>query len=314
MTFHPSFRAAIGGSTLLLSLSLAACGGGGSSAVSGGGGGPAARAPLSATFSGIGRGGASSTSGTRQTLALGIALVPIADFVHIDAYYTSNPGGPTGATGVAFYDGSKGVPPSPLPTITWAQTGVATTLDAPQTPVALPSPMSIAGQTFVHAPTVDGQGTLIGTASNGDTVTLSFLSYRGGGVSSNANLGAAQCVSFANGVSTPSASTGDLCLTTDGNGVSSVVATLGAILVKKAIDQVTTADTAALPSTSTSTTLTSASIVAGAATYTIVLHSAAGGLVKWEPTFFQGLGTTTGHVTDFYGPYRIAASGQNWDF
>jgi hypothetical protein len=298
-------------SPLMLSALLAACagGGGGSSApVSPGGGGPTTHATLSGGFAGIGRGGSSSL---RSTQALAGSLVPLADFVHTDAYYTSNPGGPTGATAVGYYDPAAGAVPSPLPTITWSESGIAATIGAPQTPATL-SGVSIAGQTFLSAPTVDGQGTITGTASNGDKVALSFLSYRGGGMSSNANLGAAQCVSFANGVSTPNATTGDLCLTTDGSGVSSVIAKLGALLVTKTIDQITMADAATLPSAST--TITSASIVAGTATYTIILHAASGGLVKWEPTFFQGFGTTTGHVTDFYGPYRIAASGQNWDF
>lgn len=284
---------------LIGTMTLAACGGGGggSSAVPGGGG-STTHAALKAGFSGVGRGGSALA---RRPLALSGTLVPVADFILADSYVT--PGSVLtipSAVAVAFYDPAAGTVPNPVPTITWTQSGLSATLSAPSVPVTI-SGVSIAGETSIAIPAAAGTGTLIGTASNSDVATLTFFAYRGAGIATDGSSGLSPCVSFASGTSTPG-TTGDLCIVASG-GATSVSAPLGGLLVTKPIDQVTAADAATLPTTAT--TIPTTSIVAGAGTYTIIAHTAAGALVKWGVAETKG----PGFVANAYGPYRIAVGG-----
>lgn len=314
MVRNRSFPVFVG--ALITTVSFAACGGGGStSSIMPGGGGTttSSHAKLTAGFAGVGRGGSSAQ---RRTMSLSGALVPIADFIVPQNVTKGQPPiAVAGATAVAYYDPTTGSVPSPLPSITWTQSGIPVTLSAPQSPVTI-SGASIAGEDFAAAPTVDGQGTIIGTASNGDTIQLTLNSYKGAGISTLDpagiyGYGFYPCLTFAaNGTVTSSAS-GDICIQAASNGPSSVIAALGGLLVQKTIDQVTAADAANLPSSSS--TITGPSIVPGTGTYTIIAHTSAGGLVKWEPAVLVGTNVATGALTDLYGPYRVS-TGSNWDF
>lgn len=294
---------------------LAGCGGGGSSSSipsGGGGGGTAPHAALRAGFSGIGRGGSAAQ---RHTLALAGSLVPIADFVTPDSYVKSiQPS--IGATAIAYYDPSAGAVPNPLPTVTWSASGIPVMLGKPQVPVTMTG-VSIVGESFFNAPSVIGQGTIVGTASNSDTVTLTYNNYRGGGISTldpagPYGYGLSPCITFAASVSTGGTS-GDLCLTKNADGTSQVVAARGAVLVTKPIDQVSASDAASVPTTAT--TIPTVQIIPGAGTYTIIAHTAAGALVKWEPVLNAGTDTLSGKITDEYGPYRMGnGTAGAWDY
>jgi hypothetical protein len=300
-------------SPLALSALLAACGGGGgSSTVPAGGGGPATHAALRAGFSGIGRGGAALTRRPLDVASLTGSLVPIANFMVPDSYVTLAPFSITGTTAVAFYDPATGTVPSPLPTVAWSHSGIATTLGTPQVPVTI-SNASVAGESFATAPSVTGTGTITGVASNGvDSITLTFNAYGGAGISTTSNSnGFSPCITFASGHSTPG-TTGDICLVTNGDGTTSVSAPLGAVLVQKPIDAVAAADAALVPSSAT--LIPTVSIIPGSGVYTVVAHTTSGSLVKWEPASNQGTDTLAGKITLQYGPYRFGSPVSGWDF
>lgn len=286
-----------------LAIGLAACGGGGggSSTIPGGGGGTM-HAPLSAGFSGIGRGGASAG---RHTLGLTSSVVPIADFLVPDSYMTSVPLSFASAVAVAFYDPSKGTVPATLPTIAWTQSGIPVTLSTPPSAITLPG-MTVAGDTQLAAPTTVGQVTLVGTPSNGDpAVTLTANAYGGTGVSTvtGGRNGMKQCLSFATGSQGIPGTTGDICIALDASGNPQVAAAHGAVLVSKPIDAVSASDATGLASTPA--TITGAAYTNMVSTSgiepTIILYTASGALVGWTPVSRQ-----IGQLgAEWYGYYRV---------
>lgn len=287
-------------------ITLAACGGGGSSSSPiPTGGGTTTKATLRSGFA-TARSGASNA---RSAKALASSLVPIADFFVPDANVTYQPEQIGGQTAVAYYDASGSVP-SPLPTVTWTEGGIPTTLAAYTGSLSIPNTI---GTTNVVAPTVDGKGTVTATASNGDSTTLSFYAYRANALDSKfagGYAGTQPCLTFANNGATPG-TTGDLCLGTNGDGTTNISAPLGMMIVQKTIDQVSAADITALPTAAT--TIQTSTLPNSSLTWTIVAHTAAGALVKFEP-LLQGTPTVglPSQVAYAYGFYRIS-NGTSWD-
>lgn len=299
-----SLAAALG----IAALSLAGCGGGGgSSAIPSGGGGPTTKAALRAGFQNT----HGSSSHARNAKSLASSLVPIADFFVPDSNVTFKPEQISGAVAVAYYDTSNGsTAPSPLPSVTWTESGIPTTLGAYSGNLGIPNTI---GTTSVMAPTVDGKGTATANASNGDSTTLTFYAYRANALDSKLGggyTGTQPCLAFANSVATPG-TTGDLCLGSNGDGTTYISAPLGMMIVQKTIDQVSAADISTLPSSAT--TIQTSALPTSGLTWTIVAHTAAGALVKFEPLL---VGSPTiglpSQVAYAYGFYRIS-SGTSWD-
>lgn len=327
MTISAS-RAAL--AALVLGCTLAACGGGGGGSSSPipptGGGTTQTHGALRASFA---RGTGTASQG-RSTKGLAGGLVPIADFVLPESYVGYKPYDPTSIDAVAYYDPTAPMP-SPLPTsVTWAVSGAAgaSTSNAQFGGGLLGQRTSI-GEVLLSSTGTTGIGTLTATASNGDSVALTYYAYDGTALDAetsytptNTGMPMANtqpCLTFAaaNGTPATPGTTGDLCLTINADHSTSLTAPHGIMLVQKPIDAVTIADVATFnASTTTIAGMTIAPATVSSYTFTIVVKTASGALVKFMPTVIGGgdARVSANQPVYAFGAYRIGSATSGWDF
>jgi hypothetical protein len=197
----------------------------------------------------------------------------------------------------AYYDTSANPAPSPLPTVTWSQTGANDTV----TPIGNPvnnGTVIYVGSVSVSAGSGVGSTTVTATASNGDSATATGITYRGTALGDQNSTTDPRGLTFDANGSHPQTSGGDITINSSGD-VTVVSAPGGVVLVPKPIDKVQAGDYKN-PSPSVS-----ANICAGPST---LVFSTPNGLVKWMPaTYVWPSGTCK--WTNAYGPYQLAVGG-----
>lgn len=321
MTIQTGIRNAF--AVLALGFALTACGGGGGGASS----------PLPSTNGGTVttkatlHGGFARTTGTasgqRATKGLAGALVPIADFLIPDAnvgYVTV--GHMDNIQAVAYYDPTAGPVPSPLPSgVVWNITGKAgaTTSNLQGGQNLLGQPDSI-GALLLTSNGTTGAGVLNATASNGDSVNLTYYTYAGNALdaesqytaaaSGNPNANTKPCLAFTPNASPVPGNSGDLCLQVNADKTTSFFAPLAMVVVNKPIDQVNATDAASIGSV---TTIPAVSL--GNFTQTIVFRTASGNIAKFMPTQINAVNdpaVSNGQPIYSYGYYRVGTSA-GWD-
>lgn len=276
---------------LILVAGLAACGGGGGSSLppTSGGGGTQTSAKLNAGFLSTGSSNIAATRRSitmhRLTSSLGGGILPFAIFFVPDSYVTTSDIPTITYQAVGYLTG--GTPPSPLPSVTFSQTGTALQFLGTTSSVsdlqALPSGASVVGAENVGAPTTVGQTTVtIDAASLGqsvnilaDTFPLSLVSSASG---SSLN-GPAGLTFTTSGAAPTTSGTPDLAISV--GSPSSFTAPGGIIEVDNtSIDEVTGSNYVAGSAVTSLSSSTVCSITGGPTSF--ILKAQSGLLVKLE--------------------------------
>jgi|GEM_PF-5309353 len=241
---------------LAASAVLAGCGGGGSSSLPPTGGGGHTNATLAAGFAQTSGSQVTATHRNmlyrRLTTTLSGALEPFAIFFVPDSYVPSNAFPTIGYRAVAYLTGTA---PSPLPTVTFTQTGPALQFlgaDSNFSDATVPTGDTTVGIENVGAPSTVGQSTVTATAASlGQSVNILADTYAGTEISSSSGstLNGPTGLTFsASGAEvTPSGQTPDLSISV--GSPSAFVAPGGIVEVDESLDQVASSSYSGAPAT-----------------------------------------------------------------
>jgi hypothetical protein len=348
MTFSTSTRLIAAAFAIAASSALAACGGGGSSPIPTPGGGQPTTAPKATLHAGLSEASsgvasiARGSNGYRRLVSakrivldvnLGSTLVPTA-VLDVPPSYIPAPYNEPGVQqifAVAYLVATNGsLIPSPLPSGSWTQSGVS----LPTSPFAPGTTFSTISNILPDALTVTTPGTTIGQTTFTDTVVgfgststtadaypalgLAMVPYTVGDYTNHENYAANGLTFGATGIATPTSSTAtaDMFGTEAADGTTTIYFPHGAqVLTNTILPTVTTAPS---PSTLTTYSIASQTLVADAMTspVTIEFATAAGSIVKWAPLGFGDnstnpttAGLTAGDLTNVYGPYAVSVGG-----